>query len=521
VISGVEISKRLVLINSASTVVRRVLTIGVQLWVVQYLVRGITAEEYSLIPVLSAVMVFAPLLTAVLTSGIARYVTEAYARGDEERVTQIVSTIFPLLLVTSGILLAGGGLLAWHVDKVLTVGPGRVWDARIMLGLMVFVVAFRLPLMPFGVGLYVRQKFVIQDGLDLVAQVFSVTLLLVLLFTAGKRAMWVVVANSARIIVDTLMRTVLSRRSIPALRVRWNAFRWHLAKDLTSFGAWRLVGHIGTMLQTAANPLVLNKLGTAVDVTAFHVGSMPSRQIDPMMMEVTTPLQPALVAMHVSGDRERLRYTYMRIGRMAMWATLLVAAPLAVFHRELFQLYLREKYPLYASAGIVMVLFLAGYPILHATNGLLRIAVATVRLRRMMLITLAGQLAGVGLALYFVAACGLGAIGCAVAAFTANALTCFLGYWPLGLRLLDLPFGRFARETLLPGIVPGLAGVYTCLCLRSLVRPTSWVALGGCAAAGCAAYLLVLFGLCLRPSDRNDLRRVLARVLRRGGETEA
>ena len=164
--SRVEISKRLVLINTAGTVVTRLLSVSVFVWLQQYLLRRISPEEYSLLPILAAVMVFAPLLTTVLTGGIARYVTEAYAKGDERGVTQITSTIFPLLLGVSFLVLVGGGVFSWYVDRVLTIAPDRVWDARIMMSLMVFTLAFGLSATPFRLGTYVRQRFVLQNGIE-------------------------------------------------------------------------------------------------------------------------------------------------------------------------------------------------------------------------------------------------------------------------------------------------------------------------------------------------------------------
>ena len=97
----VEISKKLVLINSASSLVTRVLNISVLIWLQQYLLKRITPEEYSLLPVIYSVMMFAPLITTILTGGLGRYIVVAYAKHDDNRVTQIVSTMFPILFCVS------------------------------------------------------------------------------------------------------------------------------------------------------------------------------------------------------------------------------------------------------------------------------------------------------------------------------------------------------------------------------------------------------------------------------------
>ena len=78
--ANVEISKRLVFINSASSLLAKVLNVSILVWLQQYLLRRISTEEYSLYPILMAVMLLVPLLTTILISGLSRYIVEAYAR---------------------------------------------------------------------------------------------------------------------------------------------------------------------------------------------------------------------------------------------------------------------------------------------------------------------------------------------------------------------------------------------------------------------------------------------------------
>jgi hypothetical protein len=108
-----EISKRIVLINSASSVATQVLHFSVLVWLQQYLLRRISPEEYALYPVVMAVMVFSPLLTVFLTSGLGRFVVVAHAR-DERQVTQIVQPLSDP--ARAGFLVLGlGWWFAWNV----------------------------------------------------------------------------------------------------------------------------------------------------------------------------------------------------------------------------------------------------------------------------------------------------------------------------------------------------------------------------------------------------------------------
>ncbi|MFH1732249.1 MAG: hypothetical protein ABIF82_11455 [Planctomycetota bacterium] len=518
--SGVEISKRLVLINSASTVVVTVLNMSVFVWLQQYLVRRISAEEYSLLPVLAAVMVFTPLVSVVLTSGIGRYAVEAYAKGDTERVTQITSSMFPLLLGVALVVLVGGGLFACYVDRVLTIAPSQAADAKIMMGLMMLMFAVQLPLAPFSVGFHVRQKFVLGSVIHMSSQAVSIALLFTLLFGVSTRVLWVTVSMTAARLLEAAVKAAVSRRLVPALRFKAAAFRWDIAKVLMSFGGWRVLGQVAAMIRNAAPALMLNEVATAPEVASFHLGAMPDRHFRPFVTNASAPLSPALTAMHAVGDRERLANAYLRITRLLLWVSMMVAVPLIIFRTECFQLFLRDKYSAYASAGAVMALLLVCFPVAFITQGLVQMGVAMAKVRAIMLIELCGQVANFALIWHLVSNYRMGAVGVAVSMLVTGVAAGVLGYIPWGLRALRLSLWRLLREACLPGLFPAVVGLCVCAALRALIQPSTWLQLGGCAAVGLLVYMTVILVFCLLPADRNDVRRILARLFPRTREAE-
>jgi O-antigen/teichoic acid export membrane protein len=516
----IAISKKLAVVNSASYVVSRVLQASVLVWLQQYLLRRISPAEYSLLPVLAAVMVFTPILTTMLTSGISRYVTEAYARSDAERVGQIASTMFPILLVTGALVLAVGLVFAWHVDQVLTIAPEYAGEARLMMAIMMFSFSVRLPMAFFGCGFHVRQKYVLRNMIELSTQFLSIGILFVLLYTRGPRVLWVVIASSTGHLTDSIIVSITSRKLVPELKIRLRQFRWNVARELISFGTWSFVGQVGMMIRKAADPIILNKLTTAADVTSFHIGSMADRHLQPLIGEVFWPLMPVLTAMHATGEKERLRYTYLRLNRMALWVSMMAAMPLMIYASEFFQLYLSERFGLYVSAPLVMILLFLPYPAFWASSMLWYVAQASGRIRLFASIKFAVQLASVGLTFFFVGYWRMGAIGSALAGALALCVGCLAGFWPLGLRLLDIRLGRFLAQTILPGLAPALIGGVVWFLMGRIVPPDTWGRLALCIAAGSIAYLAGI-ALCLQPADRADLGRIGIRFFRKGSKAKA
>ncbi len=506
----VVISKRLVAVNAVSGVGTRVLQLSVLVWLQQYLLRRISAEEYAVLPVLLGAMAFAPLMTHVFAGGLARFCVEAYAKGDARRVTEIVSTIFPLVLIVGAVLLVGGGVFALNVNRVLNLDVQRPWEPKLMMAIMVFSFAFRFVTAPFTVGFHIRQKYVTRNLIELSAQVLRIGLLFVLLFGIGTRVLWVVVATTSATVASCLAMVIVSRRLVPEAAFRKDAIRWSIAREVLGFGLWDLLRRIAVVIRHATDPLVLNQLSTSVQVAALHVGSLPRQGVQMVVRTAVEPLMPALTAMHALNKQQALRNAFIRGGRYTLWFTLLFIAPVLVFRHELLGLYLGEEYATYRDAAAVMLLRCAVIPLAGGVTMIGRIAVARGRIKALSIVQLSVELANLGLTLYFVAVLHMGAVGCALAGLLTVGISHVVILWPMGLKMSGASPGGFVRRTLLRGLAPALASSAVALLLREWFAPATWGSVIGLVVAQAALYVAVAV-LCSTGYDRENVCRLFRR----------
>lgn len=500
----VEVSKRLLLINSASTVGTRLISLSVIVWLNSYLISKISAEEYSLLPVLYSVMMFAPLLTSVLTSGLSRYVIEAYARGDDERLTRITSTMAPILTGAGSVFLVCGLTFAWNVDHILDISPEVVWDARVIMAMLMFSTAIRLPFAPFGIGLHIVQRFVAINAIAIGTELFRLALLFTLLFCVSTRVLWVVTAAVSADLLYLMIIQIASMRAVPALRFRRASIHWPIARELTNFGSWNTLASLADTIRTSADPIILNKLATPVDVNCCYLGSLVTQKISLLSNAARGPMLPALTALHAVNDEARLQSMFLRGGRLALWIVLLPAMPLIIFHREVTILYAGE---VYLQAGTVMVLSLLFLPLSYGVTMTTAIVNARGRIKTWALIAAAMNSVNLLLTLYLVAVQKMGAIGSASATLISAAIFYPLFVYPFSLRLVSVTFGRMSSQTLVPGILPAIASTVAGLVTHVFLEPDTWLELGLAAIPAVSAYGAALF-FCLREDDRADLLRV-------------
>jgi len=505
----VPVSKKLVIVNATSSIATHLLNVAVLIWLQPFLLARVSIDEYALYPVVMAPLVFIPLLSTILTGGLGRFGVEAYARGDNTRVTEITSTMMPLLAGTAALIMALGALFAVRMEHVLEIAPALVSDARLMLLLLVAASSLRVVFAPLETGLFIRQKFVAQNLINVGMQVFRLTLLMGLLFGVSPRVLWLVVSAVAADSLGLVISVAVGCRAVPALRFRPSAVRWASAPELVSYGGWTFIMMAAGTLRRGIIPLLLNRLSGALQVSCYYLGTIAMQQVQYMTHLATQPLLPAMVAMHTRGDRNGLADVYLRGGRIGLWFSTLLSVPLVIFSRELFTIYVG---PEYLDAALVTALLLGALPIQFGNVMLSRLAMATGQIRGFSLQVLFNQGVSLLLAAALIRVWGMGAVGGAVGALFAMVLMQPAVMWRMGRRLAGVTFGQWLRTTVIPGVVPALCGGPVWLAVWALFPQRNWreLILSGVPGAICFTAGLLLFAM--TPQDSADLHRVLRRL---------
>lgn len=508
----ISTNKNLLLVNGLSQVVARVLNLSVLVWLQQYLLRRISPEEYSLFPVIMSAIFFMPLLTSFMNVGLTRHVTEAYAKGDNDQVTTFVSSMFPFILGAGLFMMLIGIGFSLHVDQFLNIPDGRSDEATLMMLLLVITLGVDFIFFPFRIGFNLKQRFVLLNIMRLVRDLLRMLILLILLFCVSTSVIWVVLATAISTILSVLVEVWFSRRLVPALTFRLSMVRLSEVIEPLTFGWWSFVSQAAQQIKRSSDPIILNLFSTPLEVTCFFLGSMIGNNLNSMIHLFLIPLQPQLIAMYVSGNRQRIRSAYYRINKYMMWATVLVVAPLIIFRNEIVVLYVGVEY---IKAATVLMLILIPLPLYVSNVMIMRIAPAINQVRSTTSRELLSECVNMGLTIYFVAALHIGALGSALATCLVGIISQVVLFIPLSVTLLNIEVKQWLTQTLLPGLMPGMMSCVIWIVLEKYYSPQTWMSLAFCALGGGVFYCLILLIFGLKDFERLELIKGCQRLLAR------
>lgn len=510
---GIEISKKLVLVNSASSIVRSVLSLTVLLYIQQYLVAHVSSEEYEALALVFPLMLFVPLLTMVVGSGLSRYIVEAYAKRDLRRVREIVSTMFPLTLGAGLLVCVVGAVLIVYIQPILGIDPAYTSDARLMFAILVAKAAASTALLPFFCGIDVKQKYLFRNVFGLGTELLRIAILFTLLFGVSTRVIWLVVATVPGTILEIVVFVWYSRRLVPELTYSPKLFNRTLIRPICSFGGYTLAARISAVAREMLGPLFLGHGAGPQDVWSYRLGGYVESRFYPTVLGPLITLQPALTGMHAEGQEIRLQRAYTRMSRYLLWTFLFFAIPGMVLHENIWNVWLDPEFaPKVAAGSIVMVLLFAKSFFVFPQPILAQIALARARNRPLAWRVAAIELSSVALAAYFVFDRHMGAVGVALATLLASGIGTPLLFWTFGLELTGLTWNQWFRATIVPGLIPALCATPVWFAAWYFIAPDSWASLILTGAMGCAVYAFVLLRFCLGPGEREDLRKAIRKL---------
>ena len=500
-----RIDKKVVGFNAIAAAASKLINMLVVLWAQHILLTKLSADDFSIYPLISILVYFLPLVTGSFTSPAQRFVTAAYAKDKRNEITEIVSTIVTLLLIPLAMIVIGGIALIIWLDSAFEINAENLPVARTMFGIIIAATSIKLFMQPFCVAFYATQRLVLFHGIALSGEFVRLFSLALLFYFLGPRVLWVVVTDAVLSTSIAIVLAVCSRRMMPEIRFSRSSVNLSRAREFLSFGVFDVGISFSRMMRTALPIWLLNRFDTPVAVNTFHVGQSAFRQAQKAWIPMRGTLGPPMIGMAATNQDERLRRTFYKGGRIAIWMTMLLCTPLIVFHNEVATLYAGSKY---IWAGPVMAILLLRYP-LQLMNAFLpqlarakgipgRVSVPMIICELTSAVTIAIAIIGFRYSV----------VGAAVCSLVVTALFELFVLAPIGNAMMNGKMRRSLTEGLLPGVIPALGGGFAMLAVNYFYSPTSALSLALACLPGAVVYILLVF-FCLRPDDRQDFEKIV------------
>lgn len=441
--------------NVISSVGAKVLYLATRFALPPVILASISLKEYGLWALAFILVAYLGMGAFGVSNVYVRYVAEYHARGQTDRIGDLLSTglgLVSLFAVTVLVVLwfALPTMLGWFsvpeelrtTAFILIYGTVAVFMLDLSLGAFVYVLA----------GL---QQIVLQNRIWIAAFLFE-TLLVIAFMLGGIGVLGLLYAFALRYALSISLSVWFCFKQLPGLRLSPTRFkRDYLRLYLRFGGILQISGLLGMFLRS------VEKLIAGLFINVQAVGLFDIAQKFPVMAtsipsSINAAYLPAVTEMHAHGRDAEFARLYLAGARQINLLTAFIMGFLAAFAAPLLTAWLGPN-PDFAKAPFILACFTLPFQlnvVTGAASNVFRGIAQPVHelLYPISQLILVVVLVGGGFLLF-----GVSVVVIALAVALAMILSTLI-YFVYTNRFLSVSQGRFLSRVLLPGLVPYFTG---------------------------------------------------------------
>jgi len=497
--------------NLAANLATLALNLLIGFWFTPYLIRHLGVASFGLIPLVTQVTGYLTIVTLALNAAVGRWMTIAIQRRQYDEANRYFNASFFGSLFLIAVLAAPAVVAASHVNKLIAVPPGQAAQASWLMACALVVFFLNTLQTPLGVATYCMNRFDLRNLVSITEQLLRVGTVVVF-FALLRPQLWQVgVGMIAATVVGGAANLQLWRRLTPMLRMSFARFDIKAVGKLASFGGWTSVSHVGALLFTAIDLLVVNRLfGPAAGGRYAAVMSW-SHLLRSLAGITAMVFGPTVLYIYARNDIDGL-VAYVQ--RAMKFMGLMLALPIGLICGFSAPLLGNWLGPDFVGLAPLMSLMTAHLSVNLAFLPLFGIQAATNRVAVPGVVTLAMGAANLGLALLLAGPAGWGLYGVAAAGaimLTARNLLFTTVYCAHCVGQKHTVFFRPVFR--LTALTAATAAV--CFGLSRIVSLSGWLRLGTAALAVSVVYVAAVLLTQVSAEERVALRETV-RSLARG-----
>ena len=445
-----------------------------------------------------------------LGTAVSRHIAGALGRGDRADCQRIFSTALQFYPLLGGLVLLAT-CASPALAPLLTSDPQEAGVFSTVMLILGFGTAVSLMLQPYFGAIQALGRY------DVLATVEVLTLCLRSVLTVGAlRAGYGVLTIAWITFLGGAFRLVLgvylSRRLLPWLRYAQQPFHSTTTKALFGYSFYMMIAKVADNARFNTDSLVITAFLGLSYVTPFGIAASLTNKFRDLMMSLLGVLQPVYSRLDGEGDLDRIKQTLFFATKVSMCVSTLMAFGLIAWGRPFIE---RWMGPAYASSYPCLVVLAIGWTIQFWQSPGVSLMYATSRHKSYAFTNTLEAAANILLSLWWVRP--LGIIGVALGTALPMIVVRLLLQPYYVCKILDIDVAEY-RSALLGNVWRILVALAAPLTFALLVRPESYLELGGVGIAAALLYAPVIWFLVFTSSERTSLTGLLP--TRRGAPTD-
>lgn len=469
-----------------------------------FLVGTLGKEQYALWLLIVAITGNFTLLRLGVPMATVRYMSEAHARGDQQRVNEVLGTSLGVFLAMGILVAIGGASLTGILDSAFSVPDQYTASAKAAFLFTVLACAIGFPLEVLEASFHAFERFVVLNLIGICMLVLRVALLL-LCVTEETGILAIAVIYGGEALLQALIFYFYLKRKVPRLQFSLRHFKKSMLKVILGYSVYVLVLHASRRVAFQTDPIVIGAMISPAAIVFFGVANQIMTQLMLATSGVVRVVMPRASILHSEQKFGELRQLYLDATRLAMLGLAPICTALFVVGDDFLALWMGEEFR--GPAGIVLqILALSYLPFLVQGTVGDPVLMATSKVKFPTLTMAVAALANLGLSLALAPKYGIEGVAWGTAipnVLYAALLTLHTT------RKMEVPLAQYAWATLATPMLGLAVFLAPLLAFAHFFAINSFVKLGLVITISLLPYAIITYKLILPMRQRVWIRQKL------------
>lgn len=228
----------------------------------------------------------------------------------------------------------------WYINNRLNVPQERLHAVNIVYQFSVFTLFISFLHVPYEALIRAHEKFIVYTNIGMVEIALKILVLLSIIYLDYDK----LILYGALLFCTTLLiqglYLIYCLRHFPESRYKFYFEKKYFLKVL-SFTGWSLYGRFSDVIKTQATTLLINQMFNPTVVAARSISANLSGQVYAFSTNFTSSLNPAIIKLYSSGQREELFELIYRGARMSFFLMWIFTLPVIIEMPTILELWLK------------------------------------------------------------------------------------------------------------------------------------------------------------------------------------
>jgi len=320
-----------VIVNTAISYCRMVLTVGVSLYSTRLILEALGSSDFGIFQLVGGVVAMLAFLKNTMATSTQRFLS--FFQGKNETQNQksvffnslILHIIIGVLIVL--VLAACESLL---FEGFLNIPDDRIYAAKIVYRTVLASLFFSMVNVPFMGSLVAHENLLFVAIVNILEALMKLTIAFVLISLSSNKLIiygWLMAALDFVTLILYMIYCFKRYEECTVQNIRLDKTR---VKELSSFAGWNLFGSLCSLGRNQGLAILLNLFFGAVINAAYGIANQLASQMNLFSVTMLRALNPQIMKSEGSNNRERMLRLSMIASKFGFFLAAIVAVP-AIF----------------------------------------------------------------------------------------------------------------------------------------------------------------------------------------------